>query len=95
MTRKLPGSQLHFSNPIAHNDIYNHQNKWDKDPLLYRAFDMDTSTVCFTHYSDAKQRRDVLAPLFSRKSILEMQDLVQERVGCYPSDAVMSYQCLR
>ncbi|KAH9003880.1 hypothetical protein EDB86DRAFT_2826432 [Lactarius hatsudake] len=51
----------------------------DKDHLLYRAFDLDISTVDFIHYSDAKHRRDVLAPFFSRTSILQAQDLVMER----------------
>ena len=77
-------SQLHFSNPAAYNDIYNNRNKWDKDHLLYRAFDMSTATVGFLRYSDHKERRDVLSPFFSRMSILQMQDLVKERVGFRP-----------
>ncbi|KAI9459897.1 putative P450 monooxygenase [Lactarius psammicola] len=72
-------NELHFSNPAAYNDIYNNRNKWDKDHSLYRAWDMDTSTFGFIHYSDAKQRRDILAPFFSRTSILQMQDLIKER----------------
>ncbi|KAI9459868.1 putative P450 monooxygenase [Lactarius psammicola] len=78
---RLTPDELHFSNPAAFNDIYNPRNKWDKDYLLYRAFDLDTSLFGFIHYSDAKQRRDVLAPFFSRTSILQMQDLIQERVN--------------
>ncbi|KAH8993121.1 putative P450 monooxygenase [Lactarius akahatsu] len=53
-------NELHFSNPAAYNDIYNNKNKWDKDHSLYRAYDLDTSTFGLTHYSDAKQSRDVL-----------------------------------
>ncbi|KAH8993149.1 putative P450 monooxygenase [Lactarius akahatsu] len=78
---RLAPNELHFSNPAAYNDIYNHRNKWDKDHLLYRAFDLDMSTVGFIHYSDVKHRRDVLAPFFSRTSILQMQDLIMERVN--------------
>ncbi|KAH9177310.1 putative P450 monooxygenase [Lactarius sanguifluus] len=74
-------NELHFSNPAAYNDIYNNKNKWDKDHSLYRAYDLDTSTFGLTHYSDAKQRRDVLAPFFSRTSIVQLQGLIQERVG--------------
>ncbi|KAI9459892.1 putative P450 monooxygenase [Lactarius psammicola] len=74
-------NELHFSNPAAYNDIYNNRNKWDKDHALYRAWDMDTSTFGYVHYSDAKQRRDILAPFFSRTSILQMQDLIKERVN--------------
>ncbi|KAI9435562.1 putative P450 monooxygenase [Lactarius indigo] len=80
---RLTPDELHFSNPAAYNDIYNNRNKWDKDNFLYRTFDMDTSTVGSIHYPDAKQRRDVLAPFFSRTSILQMQDVVQERVNVF------------
>ncbi|KAI9455335.1 putative P450 monooxygenase [Lactarius psammicola] len=102
---RLAPNELHFSNPAAYNDIYNNRNKWDKDPLLYRAFDMDTASIGLIHYSDAKQRRDVLSPLFSRTSILQMQDLVQNRVNVLcdalahqftagkSSDLVLGFQC--
>ncbi|KAH9177355.1 putative P450 monooxygenase [Lactarius sanguifluus] len=80
---RLAPDELHFSNPAAYNDIYNNRNKWDKDSFLYGTFDMDTSTVGSIHYSDAKQRRDVIAPFFSRTSILQMQDIVQERVNVF------------
>ncbi|KAI9459866.1 putative P450 monooxygenase [Lactarius psammicola] len=102
---RLAPNELHFSNPAAYNDIYNHRNKWDKDHLLYRAFDMGESTVGFIHYSDAKQRRDVLAPFFSRTSILQMQDFIKERVNVLcnalahqfaageSSDLVLGFHC--
>lgn len=75
--------QLHFANPHAYNEIYNVKNKWDKDPVVYGAFDMDKSSACFIKYEDAKQRRDVLSPMFSRSSILRMQGLIQERVSFF------------
>ncbi|KAH9177359.1 cytochrome P450 [Lactarius sanguifluus] len=78
---RLTPNELHFSNPAAYNDIYNHKNKWDKDHLLYGAFDQDTSSFGSIHYSDAKQRRDMIAPFLSRASILRMQDVIQERVN--------------
>ncbi|KAH9059880.1 putative P450 monooxygenase [Lactarius vividus] len=77
---RLAPNELHFSNPAAYNDIYNHRNKWDKDRLLYSAFNQDTSSFGSIHYSDAKQRRDIIAPFFSRSSILQMQDVIQKRV---------------
>ncbi|KAH9002867.1 putative P450 monooxygenase [Lactarius deliciosus] len=98
-------NELHFSNPAAYNDIYNNKNKWDKDHSLYRAYDLDTSTFGLTHYSDAKQRRDVLAPFFSRTSIVQLQDLIQDRVNVLcdalaqqfaadkSSDLVLGFHC--
>ncbi|KAH9057966.1 putative P450 monooxygenase [Lactarius deliciosus] len=100
----LPIEQgLHFSNPHAYNEIYNVKNKWDKDTAVYRAFGMDESSACFIKYKDAKIRRDVLSPMFSRSSILKMQDLIQERVGftgriniclgfrCFATDVLMHF----
>ncbi|KAI9435538.1 putative P450 monooxygenase [Lactarius indigo] len=98
-------NELHFSNPAAYNDIYNSRNKWDKDHSLYRAYDLDTSTFGFTHYSDAKQRRDLLAPLFSRTSTLQLQDLIQKQANVLcdaltqqfaadkSSDLVLGFHC--
>lgn len=79
----IGNGQLHFANPHAYNEIYNVKNKWDKDPVVYGAFDMDESSACFIKYEDAKQRRDVLSPMFSRSSILQMQGLIQERVSLF------------
>ena len=78
--------QLHFANPYAYNEIYNSKNKWDKDTAVYRAFDMHESSACFIKYRDAKIRRDVLSPMFSRSSILKMQDVILERVGPFFSN---------
>ncbi|KAI0280406.1 cytochrome P450 monooxygenase-like protein [Russula aff. rugulosa BPL654] len=72
---------LHFANPHAYNEIYNLKNKWDKDRAVYSAFDADQSSACYIRYADAKPRRDVLSPMFSRSSILKMQGLIQERVN--------------
>jgi hypothetical protein len=56
-------------------------NRWDKDPAVYGAFDADQSSACYIKYADAKHRREVLSPMFSRSSILEMQGVIQERVS--------------
>jgi hypothetical protein len=77
---RLQPNLLHFANPHVYNEIYNAKNKWDKDTAVYRAFDMQESSACFIKYRDAKIRRDVLSPMFSRSSILKMQDLILERV---------------
>lgn len=84
---RLQPNLLHFANPHAYNEIYNQRNKWDKDTAVYRAFDMHESSACFIKYRDAKIRRDVLSPMFSRSSILKMQDLIQERANVF-SDAL-------
>ncbi|KAH8998100.1 putative P450 monooxygenase [Lactarius akahatsu] len=88
---RLQPNLLHFANPHAYNEIYNVKNKWDKDTAVYRAFGMDESSACFVKYKDAKFRRDVLSPMFSRSSILKMQDLIQERVNIFSGALAAKY----
>ena len=72
--------QLHFSKPAVYDEIYNSQNKWDKDYELYRGFDADESFFTQTLYMDAKHRRSLISNMFSRKAISEIQHLVRHEV---------------
>lgn len=72
--------QLHFSSPSAYHEIYNNTNRWDKERSLYHSFGEDRSSFGFLTYREAKQRKDVLAPLFSKRAIAELQGLVQEKI---------------
>ncbi|KIW83859.1 hypothetical protein Z517_03105 [Fonsecaea pedrosoi CBS 271.37] len=76
----LRTSMLHFSNPQAYHDIYNNVNRWDKNRELYECFGEDHSSFGFLRYHEAKQRKDVLQPLFSRRNILQMQTLVRKNM---------------
>jgi hypothetical protein len=77
----LDPSQLHFADPSAYNDIYNPGARWDKDKTMYRSFGEDHSSFGFLTYAEAKQRKDVLQPFFSRRAIINMQSLVRQNVG--------------
>ena len=72
--------QLHFARPTAYNEIYNVQNKWDKDRKLYRAFDMDGSFFSQSSYLRSKQSRALLSNFFSKQSISELQHLIRSMV---------------
>ncbi|KAF8270910.1 cytochrome P450 [Lactarius quietus] len=102
---RIAPNELHFANPAAYNDIYNGQNKWDKDYTLYRAFDMDESFFVQPSYLKSKHNRSLLSNFFSKKSISEVQHLVrsmldefchllkaQNRAG-KSSDLYLGFQC--
>lgn len=72
--------KLHFSKPAAYNDIYNNSNRWDKEHVLYRSFGEDRSSFGFLTYREAKQRKDVLAPLFAKRAVAELQSLVINKI---------------
>jgi hypothetical protein len=65
--------------------IYNALNKWDKEKSLYHSFGEDRSSFGFLTYNEAKERKDVLSRLFSKKAIADVQGLVLEKVYFFPS----------
>ncbi|KIW18531.1 hypothetical protein PV08_02819 [Exophiala spinifera] len=69
-------NELHFSNPEVYHEIYNANNRWDKEKNLYHSFGEDRSSFGFLEYRDAKPRKDILARLFSKKAITEAEGLV-------------------
>jgi hypothetical protein len=84
------GTQLHFSDPTAYNEIYSNSNRWDKEAGLYQSFGEDRSSFGFLTYAEAKQRKDIITPLFSRRAIFDLQDLIQSNVGTLPHRPIAS-----
>ncbi|QKX57066.1 uncharacterized protein TRUGW13939_04174 [Talaromyces rugulosus] len=97
-------NEIHFSSPSAYLEIYNAYNKWDKEKSLYHSFGEDRSSFGFLTYNEAKERRDVLLKLFSKKAIADVQGLVLEKVtklcdsfenlGSKPADLFYAYRCM-
>ncbi|KAG7439121.1 cytochrome P450 [Guyanagaster necrorhizus] len=77
---RINPNELHFSNPQAYFSIYTSQVKFIKDPNFYFCFAQDESSFGFTDLAVAKKRRDVLLPFFSRRSILQLEGIVQSKV---------------
>ncbi|KAI0306863.1 putative P450 monooxygenase [Multifurca ochricompacta] len=79
---RIAPDELHFSNPSVYNEIYNLNNKWDKDHRLYRATDLD-SFFGSPRYPEVELRRAVFNPLFSKSAILKTQHLFYERLDVF------------
>ena len=73
-----------------YNEIYNWQNKWDKDYEYYRGFDVDGSFFAQTDYTKSKRGRSLISNLFSKRAILELQHLVRGQVRSIVSALGMS-----
>ncbi|KAK4630865.1 Cytochrome P450 monooxygenase yanH [Fulvia fulva] len=73
-------NELHFARPTAYHEIYSPSNKWDKEETVYHSFGEDRSSFGFLTYREAKQRKDVLAPLFSKCAALDLQGLVKKNI---------------
>ncbi|KAI0791428.1 cytochrome P450 [Abortiporus biennis] len=80
---RIGPNELHFANPTAYDDIYNTNNRWTKEKYMYMVFGepgANYSSFTTRDYATAKKRKDVLTPLFSRRAIIELQSLVQEKM---------------
>ena len=73
--------KLHFGKPAAFHDIYNGSNRWDKDEGLYRTPGVSSGSFVFLKYKDAKERREVLQPMFSKRAIQNIEGLVWQNVS--------------
>ncbi|KFY18588.1 hypothetical protein V493_08493 [Pseudogymnoascus sp. VKM F-4281 (FW-2241)] len=82
---RIGPNELHFASPAAYHDIYNSSARWDKERMLYEGFGEDHSSFGMLTYAESRPRKEVLLPLFSRRAILTMQDLVREKVNHFAS----------
>ncbi|KXN82241.1 Trichodiene oxygenase [Leucoagaricus sp. SymC.cos] len=73
-------NQLHFNDPQAFNEIYGFGTKMTKFSPFYDCFNERESSFGYADPKLAKKRRDVLLPLFSRRSILKLEGVIQKSV---------------
>lgn len=72
--------KLHFGTTQSFHEIYSNSNRWDKEATLYQSFGEDRSSFGFLTYREAKIRKDVLSPLFSKRAISELQGVVGKNI---------------
>jgi len=73
-------NELHFSNPETYLEIYNNNNRWDKEKSLYHSFGEDRSSFGYLSFQEAKERRDIVGRTFSKKAVRGSEGLVLENV---------------
>jgi hypothetical protein len=56
------------------------KNRWDKDPKLYEAFGESDSSFGRLSYRAAKERKNVLQSLFSKKAAVQAHELIEAKV---------------
>ncbi|TFK24619.1 cytochrome P450 [Coprinopsis marcescibilis] len=76
---RMGPNRLHFSDPKAYDNIYR-STKFLKDPWWYDAFHEQESSFGFIDLAKAKERKDIMRPLFSRKSVQRMENIIQDCV---------------
>ncbi|KAK7464785.1 hypothetical protein VKT23_005992 [Stygiomarasmius scandens] len=72
---------LHFVEPQAYADIYTHGTSFTKPGLLYDMFfNLKESSFGFKDPREARQRRQLLSPFFSRRATMKLKGFIQEKI---------------
>ncbi|KAI0277341.1 putative cytochrome P450 [Russula aff. rugulosa BPL654] len=93
---RIAPNELHFAKPTAYDEIYNLQNKWDKDYEYYRAFDMDESSFTQPSYPIWKQRRAAIPICFLKDQFQRYSTLFgnkEQNADGKSSDLYLGFQC--
>ncbi|KZP06225.1 cytochrome P450 [Athelia psychrophila] len=77
---RIAPNSLHFSDYRAYHDIYSPGSKFIKDRHYYSSFDQDECLFARPDPQLSKAQKDVLSPLFSRRAILKLENVIQEKV---------------
>ncbi|KAL0945226.1 hypothetical protein HGRIS_000739 [Hohenbuehelia grisea] len=77
---RIGPNELHFNDPKAFLAIYSNSSTFTKDYYFYRCFQQDESSFGMTNFLEAKARRELLLPMFSRRAILRLEDVIREKV---------------
>ncbi|KIK54975.1 hypothetical protein GYMLUDRAFT_48174 [Collybiopsis luxurians FD-317 M1] len=73
---------LHFNDRRAYHDIYTYGTTLTKEPRFYHGFlaQATESSTVFTDPQQARNRRSLLAPSFSRQAVMKLEYLIQKKV---------------
>ncbi|KXN83789.1 Trichodiene oxygenase [Leucoagaricus sp. SymC.cos] len=74
---RIRPNMIHFSDPKAYYDIYGMGKKVKKWAGFYDCFYEEESSFGLIEPKQAKKRRDILNPLFSRRAILKLENVIQ------------------
>ncbi|KIK62787.1 hypothetical protein GYMLUDRAFT_41681 [Collybiopsis luxurians FD-317 M1] len=73
---------LHFNYAQAYHDIYTHGSTLVKEPAFYKNINphSDLSSFALRDPQEAKIRRGLVGPAFSRRAVTSHEDMIQQKV---------------
>ena len=77
---RITPNEIHLSDPRNYNSIYYVGTKYSKSPEFYDPFGLPLSAFGANSNELHRVRRAALNPHFSRKSVLELEAVVQSKV---------------
>ncbi len=72
---------MHLSDPDNYDKIYSIGGKFYKDPVFYSGTGDEYSGFATISNEDHRRRRAPLDPFFSRRAVLELEGVVQDKVA--------------
>lgn len=61
-----------------------------KDPRLYAAFSLEGSIVTLLDPAKSRSRREMMHPFFSRRAVLNLENVIQTKVSTEQIPAVIN-----
>lgn len=78
---RIGPNEVHISDAESYDRIYSVTSKFYKDPAFYDVLGNEWSTFAIASNEKHRKRRAPLNPFFARRSVLEMEYVVQEKVA--------------
>ncbi|KAM5440458.1 hypothetical protein McanMca71_003941 [Microsporum canis] len=76
---RITPDEIHLSNPENYDKIYHVGTKYNKSAPFYDAFGVDKATFTTADNNIHRMKRAAFNPFFSRKRVLELEDIVQSK----------------
>ncbi|KAF2773340.1 benzoate 4-monooxygenase cytochrome P450 [Teratosphaeria nubilosa] len=91
---RIGPNEVHLSDPAAYDKIYSNASPFYKDPHFYHVYGMEKAMFCTIPNDLHKRRRAPLNHFFSKKAIMEYEDIVQSKVSllCQRIEAAFSHE---
>ncbi|KAH9838163.1 Cytochrome-P450, partial [Teratosphaeria destructans] len=91
---RIGPNEVHLSDPAAYDQIYSNASPFYKDPHFYNVYGMEKAMFCTIPNDLHKRRRAPLNNFFSKKAIMEYEDIVQSKVSllCQRIEAAFSHE---
>lgn len=83
---RITPDEIHLSDPENYERIYFVGSKYSKSADFYRAFSSNSAAFTTPSNEAHRVRRAALNPFFSRKMVLELEDVVQSNAQNYALD---------
>ena len=78
---RITPDEVYLSDPENYDKIYSMRSRFYRDPNFYDAFGINYATFATIPKDLHCIRRSALNPFFSRKTILELEAVVQSKVA--------------